>query len=259
MTSSPPLILLFPGAFATADGFELLLPFLEEAGYSTFPVSYGSSNPPDPSTATCANDISAVREDVFVRLVEHEHRDVIVLAHSYGGVVAGAAAKGFDKTRRRALGQEGGVVGLIYVAGNITLENESLLEAVGGAYPPFIKVDKPSKGLALIEPAMDILYNDCDAARAAELDKYMVPHAPLAFETKPSAPAWADKGFDGRRGYVRTADDACNPASLQDMWLQKSNVEWDVAHFQTGHMPFVSQPKALASQIDKFIKAFAAA
>ncbi|GAM87322.1 hypothetical protein ANO11243_053450 [Dothideomycetidae sp. 11243] len=106
---------------------------------------------------------------------------------------------------------------------------------------------------------MDILYNDCDAARAAELDKYMVPHAPLAFETKPSAPAWADKGFDGRRGYVRTADDACNPASLQDMWLQKSNVEWDVAHFQTGHMPFVSQPKALASQIDKFIKAFAAA
>ncbi|GAM87323.1 hypothetical protein ANO11243_053460 [Dothideomycetidae sp. 11243] len=129
MTSSPPLILLFPGAFATADGFELLLPFLEEAGYSTFPVSYGSSNPPDPSTATCANDISAVREDVFVRLVEHEHRDVIVLAHSYGGVVAGAAAKGFDKTRRRALGQEGGV-------------NESLLEAVGGAYPPFIKVDK---------------------------------------------------------------------------------------------------------------------
>lgn len=258
-TTSSPLILLIPGAFGTADGFEALAPYLAEAGLSTFPVSYPSSNPEDPSTATCQNDIATVREKVFVPLIDQQHKDVVVIAHSYGGVVGGAAALGFDKVSRQARGQAGGIIGLIYVAGNITLENESLFEAVGGAYPPFIKLDKPSKGVALIEPAMDILYNDCDPSQGSALDKYMVPHANLAFETKASAPAWADKGFDGRRGYVRTLDDACNPSFLQDMWLEKSKVEWDVVDFKTGHMPFVSQPKALTEQIVKFVKAFEAA
>lgn len=96
---------------------------------------------------------------------------------------------------------------------NSTLEGETLFEAVGGGYPPFIKSNKPSQGLALIEPAMEILYNDCEPD--AELDGFMKPHALRAFETKPSAPAWKDEGFDGRRLYIRTIKDQCNPASLQ--------------------------------------------
>jgi pimeloyl-ACP methyl ester carboxylesterase len=69
-------------------------------------------------------------------------KDVVIIAHSYGGVVAGGAARGLAKGTRRAQGQTTGVVGLVYVAGNITLDGESLFTAVGGAYPPFIKVDK---------------------------------------------------------------------------------------------------------------------
>lgn len=103
---------------------------------------------------------------------------------------------------------------------------------------------------------MDILYNDCDPALAPELDGYMKPHAHLAFETEPTAPAWADKGFDGRRTYVRTLEDRCNPSFVQDMWLEKSKVKWDVVDFKTGHMPFVSQPKALAEQLIKSTKEF---
>lgn len=67
------------------------------------------------------------------------------------------------------------------------------------------------KGLAIIEPAMDVLYNDVDRAFTADLKSQMQPHAYLALETKATAPAWADKAFDGRRVYVRTLDDTCNP------------------------------------------------
>ncbi|KAI1460139.1 hypothetical protein F4805DRAFT_418259 [Annulohypoxylon moriforme] len=86
----------------------------------------------------------------------------------------------------------------------------------------------------------------------------MCPHALLAFETKASAPAWADAGFDGRRAYMRTLSDCCNPTSLQDLWLEKSKVKWDIVNFETGHMPFVSQPEALAAQIVKFVNNFKA-
>ncbi|GKZ88542.1 hypothetical protein AnigIFM59636_008404 [Aspergillus niger] len=253
-----PIIVIVPGAFGTPQGFEKLLPHLTEAGYATHPGSYPSCNPSDPANVSSPQDIAHLRDNVLLPLLNEEGKDVVIIAHSYGGVVAGGAARGLAKGTRTAQGQSTGVIGLIYVVGNITLDGESLFNAVGGAYPPFIKVDKPSKGLAIIEPAMDVLYNDCDRSLQPELDRLMQPHALRAFETTATAPAWAESAFDGRRAYVRTLDDCCNPSSLQDMWLEKSKVEWEVVDFKTGHMPFVSQPQALAEQLTKFIDGFMA-
>ncbi|KAJ5731679.1 uncharacterized protein N7483_006187 [Penicillium malachiteum] len=257
-SSNLPVIIIVPGAFGTPEGFERLLPYLNKVGYTTHPGSYPSCNPSDPASVSALLDIVFLRDNVLLPLLNEQSKDVVILAHSYGGVVAAGAAKYLAKETRIAQGESTGVIGLIYVAGNITLEGESLFTAVGGAYPPFIKVNKPSEGLSVIEPAMDVLYNDCDRALEPELAKLMQPHALRAFETPATAPAWAESAFDGKRAYVRTMDDCCNPSSLQDMWLEKSKVEWDVVDFKTGHMPFVSQPEALADQIIKFIEGFIA-
>ncbi|KAK7978558.1 hypothetical protein PG988_006048 [Apiospora saccharicola] len=252
MSSSPPVLVLVPGAFGTPEGYAKLSPYLAEAGIPTQPGGYPSADPADPTTATCAKDIAHLRDHVLLPLLDGQQNDVVLLAHSYGGVVGGAASKGLDRQTRTAGGYRTSIVGLIYVAGNITLEGESLLQAVGGV------VAKPSPNLALIEPHMIHLYNDCDASRASELARAMVPHASLAFETPPSAPGWADAGFEGRRVYIHTLDDACNPASLQQAWLAKSKVEWEVVEFQSGHMPMVSRPKELAAQIVKSVGGFVA-
>ncbi|KAI1320763.1 alpha/beta-hydrolase [Xylariaceae sp. FL0255] len=239
-------LILVPGAFGTPGGFEKIIPHIGEL--QTYPGSYPSCDPPDALNANCSDDIKTLRSTLLSLL--DQGKNLIVLAHSYGGVVAGGAIKDLDPLSRKARGYASAVVGLIYVAGNITLEGETLLEAIGGAYPPFIKSDKPSSGLALIEPAMDILYNDCEPS--PELDQAMKPHALRAFETKPSAPGWKDSGFDGRRLYLRTIKDQCNPASLQDIWIEKTGVQWKVVDIDTGHMPFVSQPQAFGQQVTKF-------
>ncbi|KAK7927764.1 alpha/beta-hydrolase [Apiospora marii] len=256
MSSSLPVLVLVPGAFGTPEGFAKLLPYLAEVGITTQPGGYPSADPEDPLITTCANDIAYLRDHVLLPLLDGQQKDVVLLTHSYGGVVGGGASKGLDRQTRTAGGHKTSVVGLIYVAGNITLEGESLLQAVGGAYPPFIKLNKPSPNVALIEPHMVHLYNDCDASQAEELAKAMVPHANLAFETPPSAPGWADAGFQNRRVYVHTLDDACNPASLQQAWLAKSEVKWEVVDFPSGHMPMVSKPKELAAQIAKSVGGF---
>lgn len=139
-STTPPVILLVPGAFGTPAGYDPLLPYLHEAGFVTHPGPYASSNPPNPTTATCANDIASLR-DIVCSLVE-QAKDVVILAHSFGAIVAGGAAKGLDKQTRASQGQVGGVIGLVYIAGNIVLENESLADVSGGNYPPFIKLDK---------------------------------------------------------------------------------------------------------------------
>lgn len=136
-----PTLVLVPGAFGTPSGYSKLLPYFEQAGLATIPGPYPSCDPVDPASATASKDIESLRQNVLIPLIE-KGQDVVILAHSYGGVVAGGAAKSLDKQTRESQGHAAGVVGLIYVAGNITLENESLLEAVGGAYPPFIKLDK---------------------------------------------------------------------------------------------------------------------
>ncbi|KAI0869290.1 Alpha/Beta hydrolase protein [Hypoxylon argillaceum] len=242
-----PLIVFVPGAFGTPEGFDKVIPSL--VGLQVHPGAYPSCNHPNPMNARCSDDIAALKTTLLSLL--DQQRDLVIVAHSYGGVVAGGAAKDLDKETRKAQGHTNAVIGLMYIAGNITLDGESLLEAIGGAYPPFIKEHKPSKGLALIEPASEILYNDCDPD--PELDKFMTPHALKAFETKASAPAWRDKGFAGRRTYIRTINDNCHPVSIQDAWIAKSAVEWNVVNFETGHMPFVSQPSMLAAQLVKFV------
>ncbi|KAK7977296.1 Alpha/Beta hydrolase protein [Apiospora saccharicola] len=244
-----PILVLCPGAFGTPDGFNKMLPFLAQSGIETKPGAYPSCNPQDPTRATCAADIAHLRDNVLLPILDREQRDIVLLAHSYGGIVGGAACKGLDKQTRSRQGHKTGIVGLIYVAGSIALEGESLLDVVGGSYPNFIKQNKPSAGLAVVEPHMDILYHDCDRSQAEALSRAMLPHATRAFETPASAPGWGDAGFDERRVYIQTMDDQCNPVALQDNWLAKSRVEWEVVDFQSGHMPFVSKPGTLAEQI----------
>jgi hypothetical protein len=93
---------------------------------------------------------------------------------------------------------------------------------------------------------MDVLYNDVDASRKSELEAGMIPHALAALETQSGAPAWAESAFDGRRAYLRTADDQCIPAFVQDMWLEKSGKEWDVVDLKASHCPFISRPAEVA-------------
>lgn len=112
-SQNQPLILLVPGAFGTPESFGPLLPHLKEAGYETHPGPYASSNPPDPSAATCANDIASLHDGLLLPLLDQQKRDVVILAHSYGAIVASGAAKGLDKPTRASNGHPGGVIGLI--------------------------------------------------------------------------------------------------------------------------------------------------
>jgi pimeloyl-ACP methyl ester carboxylesterase len=138
MANSLPTIVFFAGAFAEPTCFDDLASHFKQAGYPTVYANVLSLNPPNPADVTTAKDAQYTREKVLLPLLE-EGKDVIVFAHSYGGMVGGAAAAGLSKHSRAREGKQGGVIGLLYLAGNIICEGETLLQAMGGAYPPFVK------------------------------------------------------------------------------------------------------------------------
>ncbi|ESZ93421.1 hypothetical protein SBOR_6192 [Sclerotinia borealis F-4128] len=255
-TSSRPTLVFFAGAFADPSCFDGIVPLFEKSGYSSVYARIPSLNP-DPSglaSISTANDVSEARKNVLLPLIEEQHKDVIVITHSYGGVVGGAAAAGLSKAARSSRNETGGILGLVYWVGNIVSEGETLLQAVGGTYPPFLKIGNPSPGLAVIEPVMSILYAASDIFLAPALEAAMLPHAVAALETPAPAPAWAETAFDGRRVYIRTFDDQCNPLFLQDIWIEKSGVSWDIADLKTSHCPFISCPEEVVSKTLAFIE-----
>ncbi len=143
-SESLPTILIIPGAFHPPSCFDAFVPHLQKEGYSTIVVPLPSSNPSSPSTASCSLDADSIRENFLIPLIEEKHEDVVLFAHSYGGIPGGAASKGFGKVTRMSQGKRGGIIGLIYLNGNINKNGESLLDTVGGQYPPFIKIDTVS-------------------------------------------------------------------------------------------------------------------
>ena len=139
-------LVLVAGAFSEPkSAFNELLPHLQYGPFDTIKVApVLSSNPPDPGSADCTKDAEAIRAEVLLPLIEEQSHDVILFTHSYGGLCGGAAAHGLSKSERLQKNQLGGVIGLFYLVGNLVHENSSLLEAVGGQFPPYIKEDTVS-------------------------------------------------------------------------------------------------------------------
>jgi hypothetical protein len=135
---SKPTVLFFAGAFADPSCFDSLSLHLQTLGYPTAYAHVLTLNPSDPTSVSTSQDAQYARNEFLLPLIE-ENKEVIIFAHSYGGVVGGQAAYGLSRISRTTEGKSGGVIGLIYLAGNIVPEGETLLQAVGGAYPPFIK------------------------------------------------------------------------------------------------------------------------
>lgn len=101
---------------------------------------------------------------------------------------------------------------------------------------------------------METLYGDADPTLKPQLEEAMIPHALAAFETPVIAPAWAESAFDGRRAYIRTLDDKCIPLFVQNMWIDKSGVQWDTADLKASHCPFISRAEDVAETSMEFFK-----
>ena len=120
MTNMPrnPLIFIVPGAWHQPAALKTFVAWLGQAGLPSHVASYPSAivSPNQPINITCADDKNALREQLLRVLDEGESRDVIVLAHSYGGIPGGGAAYGLSKPERVGDNKPNGVVGLIYIS-----------------------------------------------------------------------------------------------------------------------------------------------
>ena len=137
MTSTKPIVLIVHGAWHQPSHYGPFMDLLKTHGFD-------SVCPPQPSfntlKTTMLEDAAAIRSEA-TKLVE-AGKDVIVLMHSYGGIVGTEAIQeDLSKESRRAKELPGGVTGLLYMCAPPLPVGASLGTPFGGQLPPFIKTE----------------------------------------------------------------------------------------------------------------------
>lgn len=152
--ASKPTILLIPGSFTTAPMYYPLQDTLAAQGYETYINSLPSAsrNAPEPP-ATLGDDASFFSN--IIGTIADQGKDIIVLGHSYGGMVACESAKGQSKIERRARGQDGGIVRIIFLSAIVLPEGQSVAAHQGE--PPASIVTKDEVSCVLFDSSHEML------------------------------------------------------------------------------------------------------
>lgn len=140
---SLPTIILVQGSFQIPQVYETLVQGLVARGYPTIhPQLPSCSNTESPEfpQLSLVDDALAVRTEL-TRQIEYEEKNVVVVMHSYGGLVGSEAiTEELSYPKRHAQGLPGGVIHLFFYSAFLLNEGQSVLSAFGESPNNDIKV-----------------------------------------------------------------------------------------------------------------------
>lgn len=196
-------------------GVASVAPALPSCGETDAPVSAAGPG--------LGEDVAAVRAALTA-----SDEPTVVVAHSYGGIVAAEAAAGVDAVRH-----------LVLVSSYLPEPGESLSSFGGEAPAPFLAID-PDAGTFTVrtEALADTFLQDCGPElQAAATGK--TAHQSLSVLQQPvRAAAWKDVAST----YLVCAEDRGTPADRQRAFARRAT---RVVELDAGHHPFLSQPEAV--------------
>lgn len=127
--SPKPTIVLVPGSFCNSSFYDTLASRLRAANHTVHildPPSYYNKKPgPLPTVYDDAAFISA-----FITPLADAGEEVVLLAHSYGGVPTTQSLKGITRGERVEKGLKGGVVRVGYITCVVPREGENAVDVL---------------------------------------------------------------------------------------------------------------------------------
>ncbi|KKZ66552.1 hypothetical protein EMCG_07666 [[Emmonsia] crescens] len=258
--SNNPVIVIAPGACHRAENYQRLIDELASCNYETTAVTPPSldSNPPHTSWD---QDAQALRR-VIMKSVD-AGRDVVAVAHSFGGVPMSEAIKGLGKKVREDLGLKGGVVSLVYVTALALVEGQSQASLVipqtpeekelALAYEEGMKkypdgiLSVNEAGMAVVnrEVTRQLMYDGCDPKDVDEAFDLLGAH-PLALM---AVPVTYTAYREIPSTFILCENDLIIPPYIQEKMVAQAGDAMDVVRCKEGHAPYLSNPRLVADCI----------
>jgi pimeloyl-ACP methyl ester carboxylesterase len=215
-------VVLVHGGFVDGAGWEGVYQALKEDGYAVSIVQ----NP----TLSLAGDVAATK-----LVLAMQERPVILVGHSYGGVVITEA------------GTDSKVAGLVYIAAFAPDQGESVASLIkdpppGAPVPPILP---PQNGYLFLDRAKfhASFAADVDGDRAAFMADSQVPWGVDALSGAVTTPAWKTKPS----WYLVATEDRMIPPPAQRVMAKRAGST--VVEERGSHAIYVSQPGAVAALI----------
>lgn len=136
-------IILIPGSFAPPTIFSALARKLAACGINPVVIDLPSigrriGEPP----ATMQDDADKITS-VASELLD-EGQEIIIMAHSYGGIPATQSLENLSPAARHRLGKAGGVNKVVYLSAVVAPVGKSNWDLFGDNLPPFVHVQVSS-------------------------------------------------------------------------------------------------------------------
>ncbi|KAL4731855.1 hypothetical protein ACLX1H_000850 [Fusarium chlamydosporum] len=223
-------VVIIPGSFAPPSLYKPLAQSLARDGIQSNIVdlpSVGRREGKEPATMTeDAEEIVSVVE----RLLD-EDKEVILLAHSYGGVPATQSLDKLSRKNRQARGKEGGVLKIIYLAG----------------------VALPDDYMTLTPASAPFVYSDLPPAEALKLAKEMPQHSTASYKEQLTYPGYQDAEVH----YIICEEDELVLTEYQygmvELLKGMTNGDVGIHKIKSGHTPNLTQPDTITEIVRQTI------
>jgi len=223
-------IALVHGGFVDGSGWEDVYKILKKEGFDVSIVQ----NP----TLSLSDDV-----EVTKRVLAQQKGPVILVGHSYGGVVITEA------------GNDPKVAGLVYIAAFAPAKGESVGSLIKDPVPgaPVPPIEPAGEGFLGLNKAQfrASFAADVSAEKAAFMADSQVPWGLDALNGAISEPAWKSKPS----WYLVATDDRMIPPPAQQFMSKRAGST--VVEVKGSHAVYVSQPQAVADLIVKAARAVA--
>lgn len=135
---SKPSILLVPGSFALPEFYDVVVDPVKAKGYDIralhlLTVGLGPENPRKGTPPNMYDDAAFIAKEI--EKLADEGKDVILIAHSYGGIPTTESIKGLGKEERAKLGKKGGVVKIAYMTCLVPEVGQNAMAVLGDVRP----------------------------------------------------------------------------------------------------------------------------
>jgi pimeloyl-ACP methyl ester carboxylesterase len=270
---SKPSILIVPGSFARPEFYDPIVSAVHSYGYPIHALHLPSVAPetgptgPPPSLYDDAAFIAGEIEKLA-----DEGKDVVLVAHSYGGVPATESLKGLSKEERAKDGKKGGVVRLAYLTclvPAVGVNSASVLADVPAEARLELKIDvracfchcsicaaqltiSQENGWMYhdpIERSAEICFSDISKERGEAWMRKFSRHSSVSFMGELTYAGYKDVPVS----YMLCEEDLCIPPKNQregiDIIEKVSGRKVDVTSIHAGHIPNESQPQAVIDWI----------